>query len=506
MNSFADYELVEQLQPGNHGTFYLARPPARLNHDADQVALKILDRHATDNEFKRMAAELQLLIELRHPHLVDVLDAGHEDGRLFYAMRYYSDGSLPLGPAADLAAVATQVADAAEAAHALHEVGVAHRDIKPSNILLANGRGHLSDLGVANYADANFTTTGSSPVGTLAYADPRLIHGDPAGRASDVWSLGATLHAAVVGRSVLGDIPDAHLAGAIEYVLSAVATVAPSCPSPLAEIVAKATHVERPERFLTGQDMADELRSAARQLKASAPSAAAGPVGTPPGGVPSLIPPPSVGVPAQVAPPAERPPPPGSPGGAPPPPPPGGLDQPTPPPLGLENNKSSEAQPFYQQPVLVVGQRSVGGHFNHPDATVCWVSGERRGSLGPWVAGQAERPALGILLFADGRSYVLRWNTVLGRQPDPDDRVTSGLAAPLALEAELTMSRAHLYLELRDWDVFATDISSNGTSVTPAATGQSTKMTPGQPTLLRHGDVLVIENLSITYQSHHNVR
>jgi serine/threonine protein kinase len=469
VNSFADYELVDQLQPGNHGTFYLARPPARLNHPEELVALKILDRHATDNEFKRMAAELQLLLELQHPHLVDILDAGHEDGRLYYTTRYYRDGSLPLGPASDLAAVATQVADAAEAAHALHEVGVAHRDIKPSNILLAGGRGHLSDLGVANYADANFTTTGSSPVGTLAYADPLLIHGDPAGRASDIWSLGATLHAAVVGYSVLGDIPDAHLAGAIEYVLSAVATVSPSCPPPLAAIVAKATHVERPERFLTGEEMAYELRAAARQLAGAVPSA-------PP-------PPPPIGNELPI-----------------------GIDQATPPPLDLEGNKPNEPQPYYQQPVLVVGQRSVGGHFNHPDATVCWVSGEARGSLGPWVTGQAERPALGVLLFDDGRSYVVRWNTVLGRQPDTDKRVTSGMAATLSLEAELTMSRAHLYLELRDWDVFATDISSNGTSIIPAATGQSTKMTPGQPTLLRGGDRLVIENLSITYQSHHHVR
>ncbi len=488
MTSFADYELVDQLQPGNHGTFYLARPPARLNHHEDLVALKILDRHATDNEFKRMAAELQLLIELRHPHLVDVLDAGHEDGRLFYATRFYRDGSLPLGPTTDLAAVTTQVADAAEAAHALHEVGVAHRDIKPSNILIADGRGHLSDLGVANYADANFTTTGSSPVGTLAYADPRLIHGDPAGRASDVWSLGATLHAAVVGHSVLGDIPNAHLAGAIEYVLSAVATVSPTCPPLLAEIVAKATHVERPQRYLTGEEMAAALRAAARQLEASAPSAGAPPVATPSSGVPSLVPPP--GGPAPTA----------------PPPPPVGLDQTTPPPLHLETNLAAEPVPPYQESVLVVGQRSVGGHFNHPDATVCWVSGERRGSLGPWVVGQAERPALGVLVFDDGRSYVVRWNTVLGRQPDTDERVVSGRAAPLSLEAELTMSRAHLHLELRDWDVFATDISSNGTSIRPAATGQSTKMTPGQPTLLRHGDVLVIENLSVTYQSHHQVR
>ncbi|MDH3679589.1 MAG: protein kinase [Acidimicrobiia bacterium] len=480
MKTFADYELLDQLQPGNHGTFYRARPPARLNHDEDVVALKILDRHATDNEFKRMAAELQLLLELHHPFLVDVIDAGHESGRLFYATRFYHEGPLPLGPSNDLAAIATQVADAAEAAHALHEVGVAHRDIKPSNILLADGRGHLSDLGVANYADAHFTTTGSSPVGTLAYADPRLIHGDPAGRASDVWSLGATLHAAVTGQSVLGEIPNAHLAGAIEYVLAATAQVAPTCPPPIAAVVARATRPERPERYLTCADMAAELRAVSADYAGQSDRAAG------------------------------RPGPPGPPGAAPPPPPPPppapvGIDEPTPPPLDVEGAAAAEPEPPYRRPVLVVGQRSVEGHFNHPQATVCWVSGEARGSRGPWVSGHAERPPLGVLLFEDGRSYVLRWDTVLGRQPDTDQRVVSGWAAPLALEAELTISRAHLHLELRDWDVYATDISSNGTSLISAATGQRRKLARGEPTLLRHGDVIVIEELSITYQSHHLV-
>jgi serine/threonine protein kinase len=197
---------------------------------------------------------------------VEVIDAGHEQGRLYYATPFYHEGPLPLGPCADVAAVANLVADVAEAAHALHEAGVAHRDIKPSNILVAGGRGHLSDLGVANYVNADFTTTGSSPVGTLAYADPSLIHGERAGRASDVWSLGATLHAAVTGIPVLGDIPNTHLVAAIEYVLGAEAKVAPSCHASIAPIVARATHPDRAERYSTAAELAAELRAVAGQM------------------------------------------------------------------------------------------------------------------------------------------------------------------------------------------------------------------------------------------------
>ena len=271
MKRFAHYELLDQLQPGNHGTFHLARTDRDLGIGTDRVALKILDRHATDNEFKRMAAELEVLIELDHPRLVQVVDAGHHRGRLYYAMRYYDEGSLPLGPATDLVSVATQVADAADAAHALHEAGVVHRDIKPTNILIRDGRGHLSDLGVANYADAQFTTTGSSPVGTLAYADPRLVHGDRPGRASDIWSLGATLHAAVTGEMILGRIPDRHLAEAIEYVLDAEARIAASCPAPVAAVIRRATMAARADRHATAAELGAELRAVAADLGAGDP-------------------------------------------------------------------------------------------------------------------------------------------------------------------------------------------------------------------------------------------
>jgi len=283
MIKIGEYDIVEKIRSGNHGTFFTARPPEHLGVDADLVALKVLDPHASENELKRMAAELGVLLQLDNPYLVTVLDAGQDRGRLFYATRFFTEGSMMPGPGNRVAEVATQVADAAEAAHALHEVGVSHRDIKPGNILLADGRGHLSDLGVARFSDAEFTTTGSSPVGTLGFTDPELIRGGIPGRACDIWSLGATLHLAVTGRSIIGDIPDVHLAAAIEHILNARAQIDPRCPSAVAAVVARATQANPVDRYRTASEMAAELRRVAGgpQAQTRSSSAAASGSGLP---------------------------------------------------------------------------------------------------------------------------------------------------------------------------------------------------------------------------------
>jgi serine/threonine protein kinase len=134
MDGIADYSFVERLGEGNHGTFWLARRPARLTAvTAEFVAVKTLAQQATDQDFARMANELRVYAAVESPHLVPIYDAGHHNGRLFYATAYFADGSLgaPARPM-DRPEVVSAVADAAAGAHALHEAGIAHRDIKPA--------------------------------------------------------------------------------------------------------------------------------------------------------------------------------------------------------------------------------------------------------------------------------------------------------------------------------------------------------------------------------------
>ena len=103
----------------------------------------------------------------------------------------------------EVARIGTQLASALAAAHA---VGVVHRDIKPGNVLMmADGTVKLTDFGISRATgDATVTATGEI-LGTPAYTAPEVAQGHAVDSPADVFSLGATLYAAVEGTPPFGD-------------------------------------------------------------------------------------------------------------------------------------------------------------------------------------------------------------------------------------------------------------------------------------------------------------
>ncbi|HEX4830897.1 MAG TPA: serine/threonine-protein kinase [Trebonia sp.] len=209
MQTIADYELVKSLGYGSHGQFFLARKPARLPVDVELVAVKVFAGTSTADIFRRATRELKAFAAVRSPHIVTLYDAGRHDGVIYYSMEYLPGGSLanPAGPVMAPQAVRA-VRDAALGVSALHAVGLAHRDIKPGNILLGDGIAKLSDLGLAHVMMPGVSLTGMGPVASIEYTDPELLQGAPASEATDLWSLGVTLHRVLSGRGVYGaDLP-----------------------------------------------------------------------------------------------------------------------------------------------------------------------------------------------------------------------------------------------------------------------------------------------------------
>ena len=238
MDRIADYTLLRLLGEGNYGEFYLAKPPERLRVPAEYVAVKVLAGRTTEDAFRRATKELRLFATVQSPYLVTLFDAGQQDETFYYSMEYFPLGSLAVpGMPLSRPDVLRAVANAARAAHALHEAGIVHRDIKPANIMVHERGAKLSDLGLAQLVAPGLTVTGMGPIGSVEFMDPGIMRGARASRASDIWSLGVTLHRALTGRGLYGELADDEPLLAMRKVLSNTPTVDPSLPPDAQELI-----------------------------------------------------------------------------------------------------------------------------------------------------------------------------------------------------------------------------------------------------------------------------
>ncbi|MFV0523015.1 MAG: protein kinase domain-containing protein [Acidimicrobiales bacterium] len=270
MNGIADYRFLHQIGEGSHGTYWVADAPDRLGLDSDRVAVKVFRHLATVGDLDRMAEALERHRAVRSPHLVELYDCGQQGEQLYYSARYLPDGSLgrptqPLSRAAVLRAVAC----AANAAHALHEAGLAHRSIKPSNILVDGRDARLGDVEVLALLQPGKTVTGLDQIRTIEYLAPELIRGEQASRATDIWALGATAHRVLTGRSTFPEALSGSLIQALRHVLDHVPQLDDSLLPYERRLIARALATDPIDRFATAADLArvlDEL--AGRELEA----------------------------------------------------------------------------------------------------------------------------------------------------------------------------------------------------------------------------------------------
>ncbi|MGH3946633.1 MAG: serine/threonine-protein kinase [Pseudonocardiaceae bacterium] len=169
-----------------------------------------LSPRATDEARLRALREARIAARLQHPNAIIVYDVAEHDGEPCLVMEYLPSRSLAAVlaersflPVSEVASIGGQVASALAAAHAAQ---IVHRDVKPGNILITDGgTAKITDFGVSRAAgDVTVTQTGMM-AGTPAYLAPEVARGQVPTPASDVFSLGATLYAAVEGQAPFGD-------------------------------------------------------------------------------------------------------------------------------------------------------------------------------------------------------------------------------------------------------------------------------------------------------------
>ncbi|GGV32389.1 hypothetical protein GCM10010182_65150 [Actinomadura cremea] len=234
------YRRLDRIGRGGMGSVWRA-------HDADldrEVAIKELwiPEQVGEQEravwYARMEREARAAARLRHPGIVTVYDrVMGDDGRPWIVMELVRGRSLDRALAEDGALPARRVAEIGlamlDALSAAHAQGIVHRDVKPANVLLEGPRVLLTDFGIAAVeGDATLTRSGTV-LGTPAYMSPEQVEGRPVTDASDLWSLGATLYAAVEGNPPF----TAPTHGALFVAIATREPDAPRCGGPLAEVL-----------------------------------------------------------------------------------------------------------------------------------------------------------------------------------------------------------------------------------------------------------------------------
>jgi eukaryotic-like serine/threonine-protein kinase len=202
------YELLDVIGHGAMGTVWRARD----NVLAREVAVKEVCLPALMSPQDRAVArerslrEARVAARLTHPGVVTVYDVIEAEGSPWIVMELVrarslarvlaEDGPMPPARAAELGM------GLLEALGSAHAAGIVHRDVKPGNVLVpADGRAVLTDFGIATVAGDQPLTQAGMVMGTPGFCAPERIRGAPASPASDLWSLGATLYAAVEGRA-----------------------------------------------------------------------------------------------------------------------------------------------------------------------------------------------------------------------------------------------------------------------------------------------------------------
>src|SRR6185437_8350002 len=238
------YELLDPVGHGAMGTVWRARD-LRLDREVAVKEVRVpapltyQDRNVLR---ERSLREARVAARLSHPGVVTVHDVLEAEGTPWIIMELVPSRSLaqvlaedgPLPPARAAMMGMTLL----EALGSAHAAGVVHRDVKPGNILVTHeGRAVLTDFGIATLNGDPGLTQAGMVMGTPGFCAPERIRGEPASPASDLWSLGATLYAAVEGRGpfegqgsamavlaniVHGDPPPAKSAGPLGPVITAL--------------------------------------------------------------------------------------------------------------------------------------------------------------------------------------------------------------------------------------------------------------------------------------------
>ncbi|RTL55026.1 MAG: CHASE2 domain-containing protein [Rhodocyclaceae bacterium] len=263
------FQVEKELGKGAMGVVYLGKDP-KINR---VVAIKTM---ALSQEFEadelvevkeRFFREAETAGRLNHPNIVTIYDAGEEHDLAYIAMEFLKGQDLvpytkpdKLLPVDRVMSIIARVADALDYAH---KNSVVHRDIKPANVMyeLESDTVKVTDFGIARLTDSSKTKTGMV-LGTPSYMSPEQLAGSKIDGRSDLFSLGVALYQMACGKLPFEGESMAQLMFRIaNEAPTDIRSVRNDLPECLVAIINRALTKDINQRYQTGAEMAQDLRT-----------------------------------------------------------------------------------------------------------------------------------------------------------------------------------------------------------------------------------------------------
>ncbi len=246
------------------------------------VAIKILPPESQEQEesIKRFLREARTASKLQHPAITTIYEFGTKDNLRYLVMEYIEGqtlrslldkGPLPFRQAVD---ITSQVADALTLAG---EKQIIHRDIKSENIMV-NDRGQVKilDFGLAKMVEKaqiskdTFKTAFGLVMGTVSYMSPEQALGAELDPRTDIYSLGVVMYEMVAGRlPFTGENASVVLAKILNQAPPPLIASGVQIPLSLEKVITKCLEKNRDQRYVTGQELVDDLKKVRQELESA---------------------------------------------------------------------------------------------------------------------------------------------------------------------------------------------------------------------------------------------
>jgi len=233
------------------------------------VAIKILskDKALDIISQKRFKSEVDLMLKVNSPYVIDIYDYKYEKDEKYIVMEYIEGLTLrsyiKQKTKLNINEVVEFAKEIAYGIKALHNVKIVHRDLKSQNVLVSkDGRLKIIDLGISRDDFSADLTSEDNVIGSVHYIAPELISGEKATKQADIYSLGILIFEMLVGEVPFNSTNPIEIAKSHRREnLPSIQSERTDVPYSIQNIITMATFKKKEQRYKTIESLIKDLEN-----------------------------------------------------------------------------------------------------------------------------------------------------------------------------------------------------------------------------------------------------